>query len=128
MHCAAKAGFLNVVKLLVESGASTTAETSNGRIPLWFATAESHLNVVTYLIQQNHESYDLLEDRKFLYNLMVCGKKSDNKPTEDFVLASPAPVDVAAKISAYYREVHQVVHCLLLTSYVTEFPGVGSYC
>ena len=53
---------------------------------------------------QNHESYDLLEDRKFLYNLMVCGKKSDNKPTEDFVLASPAPVDVAAKISAYYRE------------------------
>ena len=71
MHCAAKAGYLNVVKLLVESGASTTAETSNGRIPLWFATAESHLNVVTYLIQQNHESYDLLEDRKFLYNLMV---------------------------------------------------------
>ena len=36
-------------------------------------------------------------------SIKVCGKKSDNKPTEDFVLASPAPVDVAAKISAYYR-------------------------
>lgn len=35
---------------------------------------------------------------------MACGKKSNNKPTEDFILASPAPVDCAAKLSAYYRE------------------------
>ena len=35
---------------------------------------------------------------------MACGKKSKNAPTEDFILASPAPVDVAAKVSALYRE------------------------
>ena len=44
-----------------------------------------------------------LDNKLSPHSMKVCGKKSDNKPTEDFVLASPAPVDVAAKISAYYR-------------------------
>ena len=35
---------------------------------------------------------------------MACGKKSNNAPTEEFILESPAPVDVAAKLSAIYRE------------------------
>ena len=35
---------------------------------------------------------------------MACGKKSNNAPTEEFILESPAPVDVAAKISAIFRE------------------------
>ncbi len=43
------------------------AETNNGRIPLWFAAAEGNLNVVTFLIQQKHDSYALLEDRKVWY-------------------------------------------------------------
>ena len=64
MHSAAKAGYLNVVKLLVESGASSTAETGQGRIPLWYAAAEGNLAVVSYLIHQNHDSYALLGDRK----------------------------------------------------------------
>ena len=34
---------------------------------------------------------------------MASGQKSHNAPTEEFILASPAPVDVAAKISAIYR-------------------------
>jgi ankyrin repeat protein len=55
---------MDVVKLLAESGASTVSETTNGRIPLWFAAAESNLKVVTYLIQQEHDSYKLLDDRK----------------------------------------------------------------
>ena len=66
MHCAAQAGHLSVVKLLVESGSPTTAETSNGRTPLWFAASENKLKVVTYLIQREHDSYKLLEDRKVL--------------------------------------------------------------
>ena len=40
---------------------------------------------------------------------MACGKKSNNAPTEEFILASPAPVDVAAKISAIYRELSEKV-------------------
>lgn len=89
---------------MVESGASTVAETSNGRIPLWFAASENKLKVASFLINQQHDSYKLLEDRRFVYNLMACGKKSANAPTEDFILASPAPVDVAAKISSIFRE------------------------
>ena len=68
MHSAAKAGYLNVVRLLVESGASSTAETGNGRIPLWYAAAEGNLAVVSYLIHQNHDSYALLSDRKVRNN------------------------------------------------------------
>ena len=40
---------------------------------------------------------------------MACGKKSNNAPTEEFILESPAPVDVAAKISAIYRELSDKV-------------------
>ena len=40
---------------------------------------------------------------------MACGKKSNNSPTEEFILESPAPVDVAAKISAIYRELSEKV-------------------
>ena len=35
IHCAAHAGYLDVVKLLVESGSPSTAETNAGNIPLW---------------------------------------------------------------------------------------------
>ena len=34
---------------------------------------------------------------------MASGKKNNNAPTEEFILEAPAPVDVAAKVSAIYR-------------------------
>ena len=34
---------------------------------------------------------------------MASGKKTNNSPTEEFILEAPAPVDVAAKVSAIYR-------------------------
>ena len=71
LHCSAQAGHLQVVKLLVESGASTLAETTNGRIPLWFAASENKLKVVTFLIQQEHDSYKLLEDRKVTFYFFI---------------------------------------------------------
>lgn len=37
-----------------------------------------------------------------MYNLMVCGKNHNNRPIEEFVLVSPAPVDTAAKLSAIF--------------------------
>ena len=57
---------------------------------------------------------------------MTCGKKSNNAPTEDFILASPAPVDVAAKISALFRELAVKVSnfCLLLASSVRNFRAL----
>ena len=35
---------------------------------------------------------------------MACGKGNNNKPIEDFITHSPAPVDTAAKMSAIYTE------------------------
>ena len=35
---------------------------------------------------------------------MACGKGNANQPIEDFIVHSPAPVDMAAKMSAIYNE------------------------
>ncbi|GFG36261.1 hypothetical protein Cfor_08873 [Coptotermes formosanus] len=102
LHCAARAGFLDVVKLLVESGASPKAETNFGSAPIWFAASEGHNEVLKYLMMKEHDTYSLMEDKRFVYNLMVVSKAHNNKPIEDFILVSPAPVDTAAKLSNIY--------------------------
>lgn len=33
---------------------------------------------------------------------MVCSKNHNNKPIEEFILVSPAPVDTAAKLSSIF--------------------------
>ncbi|PNF38384.1 hypothetical protein B7P43_G07234 [Cryptotermes secundus] len=102
LHCAARAGFLDVVKLLVESGASPKAETNFGSAPIWFAASEGHNEVLKYLMGKEHDTYSLMEDKRFVYNLMVVSKAHNNRPIEDFILVSPAPVDTAAKLSNIY--------------------------
>lgn len=39
---------------------------------------------------------------QFVYNLMICSKNHNNKPIEEFILVSPAPVDTAAKLSSIF--------------------------
>ena len=84
LHCAASAGFLDVVKLLVESGASPDVNnfitfylfslalfqimTKNGRTALWYAASEGHNNVLYYLLREKHDSYSLLEDRRVSFH------------------------------------------------------------
>ncbi|XP_027850754.2 serine/threonine-protein phosphatase 6 regulatory ankyrin repeat subunit A isoform X2 [Aphis gossypii] len=102
MHCAARAGYLDVVKLLVESGASPKSETNYGASPIWFAAQEGHNDVLEYLMTKEHDTYSLMDDRRFVYNLMICSKNHNNKPIEEFILVSPAPVDTAAKLSSIY--------------------------
>ncbi|XP_061930336.1 serine/threonine-protein phosphatase 6 regulatory ankyrin repeat subunit A isoform X6 [Apis cerana] len=102
LHCAARAGYLDVVKLLVESGASPKSETNLGSAPIWFAASEGHNDVLKYLMEKEHDTYALMEDKRFVYNMMVCSKNNNNKPIEEFVLVSPAPVDTAAKLSNIY--------------------------
>ena len=55
---------------------------------------------------------------------MACGKGNNNKPIEDFITHSPAPVDMAAKMSAIYTELSFKVWLkkLLASSYI--FMGV----
>nr|XP_050865797.1 serine/threonine-protein phosphatase 6 regulatory ankyrin repeat subunit A-like isoform X1 [Vespula vulgaris] len=107
LHCAARAGYLDVVKLLVESGASPKSETNLGCAPIWFAASEGHNDVLKYLMEKEHDTYALMEDRRFVYNMMVCSKSNNNKPIEEFVLVSPAPVDTAAKLSNIYMKLSE---------------------
>ncbi|KAL6268501.1 hypothetical protein P5V15_001633 [Pogonomyrmex californicus] len=107
LHCAARAGHLDVVKLLVESGGSPKTETNLGCAPIWFAASEGHNDVLKYLMEKEHDTYALMEDRRFVYNMMVCSKSHNNKPIEEFVLVSPAPVDTAAKLSNIYMKLSE---------------------
>ena len=64
LHFAAKAGYLHVVKYLVESGASTKHETKDGKVPICFAASFSHFDVLSYLMQRDHSTQRLMEDKK----------------------------------------------------------------
>ncbi|XP_078693591.1 uncharacterized protein LOC144922996 isoform X3 [Branchiostoma floridae x Branchiostoma belcheri] len=103
LHFAAKAGFLNVVKLLVESGASPKFETKDGKVPICYAASCQHHDVLSYLMKKDHNTTLLMDDKKFVFDLMVCGKMRDNQCIEEFVLVSPAPVDTAAKLSKSFE-------------------------
>lgn len=52
-----------MVKLLVESGASPLAKTSKGHSAIWFAAAEGHNDVLSYLMKKEHDTYGLMEDK-----------------------------------------------------------------
>lgn len=64
LHYAAKAGWLEVVRFLVESGASGQAECHIGYTPLQYATEENHLTTVSFLLRQPNNVLDLLENKK----------------------------------------------------------------
>lgn len=71
LHCACKAGHLDVVKLLMESGASPLAKTAKGQYPIWFAAAENHNAVLSYMMKKEHDSYGLMEDRDVRNNILL---------------------------------------------------------
>nr|XP_055076899.1 transient receptor potential cation channel, subfamily N, member 1 isoform X1 [Misgurnus anguillicaudatus] len=99
LHYAAKAGSLEVVSFLVESGASPRAECRAGRTPLQYAAQENHEATVIFLLRREKNILRLLDDKKFVFNLMVCGRMNDNLALEEFVLHSSAPLDTAIRLS-----------------------------
>ena len=107
MHFATKAGHMNVVKLFVNSSADAQAETKEGKVPLCFAAAHNHIDCLRFLLKQKHDTHQLMEDRKFISDLMVCGKGNNNEPLQEFILQSPAPIDTAVKLSSLYREMSE---------------------
>lgn len=64
LHYCARAGHLDVVKLLVEAGASPGDKSIEGKTPIVLAVASEHVDVYNYLINKKHDSYKLLEDKK----------------------------------------------------------------
>ncbi|EJD74415.1 hypothetical protein LOAG_18270 [Loa loa] len=107
MHYATQAGHLNVIKLFVKSSADAQAETKEGKVPLCFAAAHNHVDCLRFLLKQNHDTHALMDDRKFIFDLMVCGKTNDNEPLKEFILQSPAPIDTAVKLSSLYHEMSE---------------------
>ncbi|XP_051526903.1 transient receptor potential cation channel, subfamily N, member 1 [Myxocyprinus asiaticus] len=99
LHYAAKAGCLEVVSFLVESGASPCVECHAGQTPMQYAAQENHESTVIFLLRREKNTLRLLEDKKFVFNLMVCGRMNDNLALEEFVLHSAAPLDTAVRLS-----------------------------
>ena len=104
LHCAAKGGYLNVVALLVSTGTLTTGLTRQEKSAIWYACMEGNKNVVEYLLRFPHDTYALLEDNKFLYNLMKMAKIDNQRIIENYIFVSPAPSETASRLSAIYRE------------------------
>ncbi|KRZ56108.1 Ankyrin-1 [Trichinella nativa] len=103
MHFSTNAGHLNVVKFLIESGANSSSKSTDGKIPMCLAASSNHIECLRFLLHQKHDTYQLVDDKKFLFDMMVCGKKQDNLPLQEFILNSPAPVDTAVHLSSFYR-------------------------
>ncbi|CAJ0580832.1 unnamed protein product, partial [Mesorhabditis spiculigera] len=107
LHYATKAGHLNVVKLFIKSSADPLAETKEGKVPLCFAAAHNHVDCLAFLLKQKHDTHQLMEDRRFVFDLMVCGKAHKNEPLQEFILQSPAPIETAVKLSSLYRDMSE---------------------
>ncbi|MFT7811579.1 serine/threonine-protein phosphatase 6 regulatory ankyrin repeat subunit B-like isoform X1 [Arapaima gigas] len=99
LHYAAKSGCLRMVCFLVESGASVLLECHHGRTALQYAAEENHYETVRFLIRKGSNTLRLVEDKKFIFDLMVCGKLTSNAVIQEFVLHSAAPLDTAIKLS-----------------------------
>ena len=123
LHWAAYSGFLDIVKLLVETGSSTLSETLEGKIPVWYAANARNYHVTTFLLRKPHNPATLLDDRQFCHNLMQMGKKQNNKSIEDFIFLSPAPCYTAATLSALFRQ-----SALKEKDRASDFLGMGNVC
>ncbi|XP_063968080.1 serine/threonine-protein phosphatase 6 regulatory ankyrin repeat subunit B-like isoform X1 [Lytechinus pictus] len=107
LHFASKAGYQDVVTLLVDSGASPKFETKDGKVPICFSASSNHHGVLSYLMKKDHNTTHLMDDKKFVFDLMVCGRFNNNASVREFVLRSPAPIDTAVKLAKNFR--HQSV-------------------
>ncbi|XP_072269322.1 uncharacterized protein [Pyxicephalus adspersus] len=103
LHFAAKSGYLDTVRFLVECGANPTLECKDGKTSIQYAAAENHQEVVSFLLKKNHNTLKLTEDRKFVFDLMVCGKLNNNRIIEEYILNSNAPLDTAVKLSRAFN-------------------------
>jgi ankyrin repeat protein len=104
LHHASQSGHLKAVKALVENSASSLAKNGVGKIPMCLAAFAMKTNVVLFLVTKPHDCYDLLEDRSFVFDLMMCSKGAQNKPLQEFIINCPSPVEFGLKLARYYSD------------------------
>ncbi|OQV12783.1 Ankyrin-3 [Hypsibius exemplaris] len=104
LHHAAHAGHLKVAKVLSDHGASSTAKNKDGKIPMCLAAFSMRTALVLYLITKPHDVFELMEDRSFVFDLMMCSKTAQNKPLQEFIISSPSPVEIALKLARFYSD------------------------
>ncbi|XP_053323897.1 serine/threonine-protein phosphatase 6 regulatory ankyrin repeat subunit B-like [Spea bombifrons] len=135
LHFAAKSGFLDTVRFLTECGANAALECKDGKLAIQYAAAENHHEVVSFLLKKDRNTLKLTEDRKFVFDLMVCGKINNNRVIAEYVLNSAAPLDTAVKLSrafavASLKEKERAVDLLNASKYsenmATELLTVAS--
>lgn len=104
LHYASKHGYLDVVKLLVESGADPTTTCDTGKVPICMAASAGHKQVLSYLLKKDHDLFELMQDKIFLIDLMACSKQHNNRPIQEFILINnQAPIDIAVKLAKCYE-------------------------
>ncbi|XP_046691390.1 transient receptor potential cation channel, subfamily N, member 1 [Silurus meridionalis] len=129
LHYAAEAGCLELVRLLVERDASVDAECHNHLTPLQYAAKENHLTTVSFLLRQKKNNIvKLLMDKKFVIDLMLCGRLNSNLSLDEMVLYSEAPLSTAVRLShalssvsfddmVYFKDLRAAAsHCETLAS------------
>ena len=70
LHHASLTGHADEVAALVERGASTAVEDNAGYIPLQYAAANQHIEVVHYLLQKLLPTEHLLKDSKACWRFL----------------------------------------------------------
>ena len=64
LHFASKAGHLETVEALVETGANALLETKDKKQPICYAAANSHFEVLIFLLKKPHNCHKLIEDAR----------------------------------------------------------------
>ena len=93
IHYASKRGHLQVIKLLLDLGTLPSVKTTDGNSPLTIAASARQTDVVLFLLnlqrdnnnnnseEQQDSMNELMNDKKFLFDLMICGKTTTNHST-----------------------------------------------
>jgi len=61
---ASRSGHLDVVRLLIEAGASPRHETMDFKVPISLAAEGNHTEVLSYLLTKDHDAHQLMDDSK----------------------------------------------------------------
>lgn len=118
LWCASGSGHLNVVKLLVQSGANVNHQTKTKSTPLRAACFDGRLDIVKYLVTHNA---DINLANAFNNTCLMISSYKGHTEVVEYLLANGADIDVQAHCGAtalhYAAECGHVDICSMLLDY-----------